>query len=151
MLSPQRLNLRSPNRRRMKPNNVIFLKCTRDSFYRAWLEILTPWHKLSSRERDVAARIIAQYFKLKESIKDPEVLKELLWSNTSRKDIRESLGMSQAHFQMILAKLRTNGVLVDGDINPKYIPHKTDDPRFMLSIVYDWSSVDNPIRPEGDA
>ena len=46
----------------MKPNNVLYVKCTRDSFYRAWLEILTPWHKLSSRERDVAARIISQYF-----------------------------------------------------------------------------------------
>lgn len=135
----------------MKPNNVIYLKCTRDSFYRAWLEILTPWHKLSARERDVAARIIAQYFRLKESIKDPDVLKEILWSNTSRKDIRESLGMSQAHFQMILAKLRNNGVLVDGDINPKYIPHKTDDPRFLLSIIYDWSTPEEPIIRQADA
>jgi hypothetical protein len=60
--------------------------------------------------------------------------------------MRESLDMSQAHFQMILAKLRTSGVLQDGDINPKYIPHTTDDPRFMLSIVFDWSSKSNPVN-----
>ena len=130
----------------MKPNNVIYLKCTDISFYRMWIEFLAPFHKLTSRERDVAARIIVQYFKLKDSIPDPEMLKEVLWSHTSRKDMRESLGMSQAHFQMILAKLRSAGVLLDGDINPKYIPHTTEDPRFQLSIVFDWSSRSNPIK-----
>ena len=129
----------------MKPNNVIYLKCTEDSFYRMWIEFLTPFHKLTAREKDVAARIIMQYFRLKDSVQDPYVLRELLWSRKSRKDIMESLSMSQAHFQMILSKLKSAGVLIDDDINPKYIPHKTEDPRVMLQIVYDWSSVKNPI------
>ena len=128
----------------MKPNNVIYQKCTRLSFFRGWVEFLAPFHKLTARERDVMARILVQYFKLKDNIPDPEVLKEVMWSQTSRKDMRESLGMSQAHFQMILAKLREAKVLVDGDLNPKYIPHVSDDPRFMLSIVFDWSSEGIP-------
>lgn len=132
----------------MKPNNVISLKCTEDSFYRLWMEFLAPFHKLTARERDVAARIIAQYFRLKENIPDPEVLREVLWSHKSRKDMRESLKMSPAHFQMVLAKLRESGVIKDGDLDPRYIPHKGQDPRFMLSIVYDWSSPDHPIRNE---
>ena len=130
----------------MKPNNVIYLKCTDVSFYRMWIEFLAPFHKLTARERDLAARIIAQYFKLKDSIPDPDMLKEVLWSHTSRKDMRESLKMSQAHFQMILAKLREAKVLVDGDINPKYIPHIDENPRFMLSIIFDWSSSQDPIN-----
>ena len=130
----------------MKPNNVIYLKCSGTSFYRMWIEFLAPFHKLTAREREVAARIIAQYFKLKESVPDPEMLKEVMWSHTSRKDMRESLGMTQAHFQMILAKLRTSGVLVDGDINPKYIPHVDENPRFMLGVVFDWSSSSNPVN-----
>lgn len=130
----------------MGPNNVIFQKCSEESFYRLWMEFLAPFHKLTSRERDVAARIIAQYFRLKENIPDPEVLKEVLWSQSSRKDMRESLKMSPAHFQMVLAKLKENGVLVNGDLNPKYIPHKKDESRFMLSIVFDWSSQSSPIH-----
>ena len=129
----------------MKPNNVIYLKCNEESFYRLWIEILTPWHKLSSRERDVAARVIAQHFKLQERVKDPVLLKEILWSQASKKNMRESLKMTQAHFHMVLAKLRQVGVIVDGDINPRYIPHKLDDPRFCLQIIYDWSSKSNPI------
>ena len=130
----------------MKPNNVIYQKCNSISFFRGWVEFLAPFHKLTSRERDVMARILVQYFKLRDSIPDPEMLKEVMWSHTSRKDMRESLKMSQAHFQMILAKLREAGVLVNGDLNPKYIPHIGDEPRFMLSIVFDWSSQSNPIN-----
>lgn len=126
----------------MKPNNLIYQVCTEDSFYRLWMTFLTPFHKLTSRERDVAARIISQYFKLKTEIADPEVLRDVLWSHKSRKDMRESLRMSPAHFQMVLAKLRENGVLIEGDLNPKYIPHKTDEHRFNLSIVFDWRTDD---------
>lgn len=114
-------------------------------FYRAWMEFLTPFHHLTSREKDVAARIIAQYFKLKKSIQDPELLKEVLWSQTSCKDMRDSLGMSPEFFRMNLAKLRTAGVIVDGDLCPKYIPHRDDDPRFCLQIVYDWSTPEDRI------
>lgn len=132
----------------MRPNNIIIQKCSEESFYRLWMEFLAMFHKLTARERDVAARIIAQYFRLKKNIPDPEVLKEVLWSQNSRKDMRESLKMSPAHFQMVLAKLRENEVIVDGDLNPRYIPHKGDYPRFCLSIVFDWSSPENPIRNE---
>lgn len=130
----------------MKPNNVIYLKCTEDSFYRMWMEFLTPFHKLTAREKDVAARILQQYFKFKDSVSDPDVLKELMWSRSSRVDIMTSLKMSQAHFQMVVAKLKAAGILIDGEFNPRYIPHKViDEPRFMLQIVYDWSSPKSPI------
>ena len=128
----------------MKPNNLLPIKCTEDSFYRLWIEFLAPFHKLTSRERDVAARILAQYFKLRESISDPVVLKEVMWSQTSRKDMRESLKMSPAHFQMVLGELKKAGVLVDGDLNKRYIPQKTDDSRFVFQIVFDWSSPEHP-------
>lgn len=134
----------------MKPNNIIPLKCTEASFYRLWIEFLGPFHKLASRERDVAARILAQYFKLKESVSDPEVLREILWSQTSRKDIRESLGMSPAYFQMIITKLKKVGFILNGGLNPKYIPHKGEDPRFMLAVIYDWSTPGNPIRKNAE-
>ena len=133
----------------MKANNLLYLKCEPNRFYRLWLEMLTPWHKLSSREADVAARIIEQYFKLKKSVPDPALLKEVMWSQSSRKDMRESLGMTPAHFQMVIAKLRKAGIIVDGEIYPKFIPHMTDEPRFCLQIVYDWSSPTNKIHGKG--
>lgn len=140
----------------MRPNNIIPVKCTEDSFYRAWVEFLAPYHKLTARERDVAARLLLQYFKFRENIVNPDapndpekhqVLLELLWSKNSRKDIMTSLQMSPAHFQMVVAKLRAAKFLIGDDINGQYIPHKIPgDTRFMLTVVYDWSSPSKPIK-----
>lgn len=137
----------------MKPNNVFLVSCTDTSFYRSWIEFLTPYHKLTAREKDVAARLLMQYFKFRESVPDDDVLRDLLWSRKSRTDMMASLGMSQAHFQMVLAKLKSAGFLKDGDINPRFLPHKVEgDSRFMLQVVFDWSSERNPIRrAEGQA
>lgn len=135
----------------MKPNNTIVLKCTEDSFLRTWMEFLAPFHRLTSRERDVAARLLKQYFRLKAEIDDPEVLRDVLWSRTSRKDMMTSLGMSSAHFQMVLAKLKKAGIIVNDDLNPKFIPHMSDNPRHMLCIVFDWSSPSHRITTPPNA
>jgi hypothetical protein len=60
----------------------------------------------------------------------------------------DSLDMSQPHFQMKLAKLKKAGVIVDGTIQPRFIPHMTDNPKFVLQLYYDWSSPSNPIRKD---
>ena len=63
-----------------------------------------------------------------------------------------SLQMSTAHFQMVVAKLRSAKFLIGNDINPQYIPHKiTGDTRFMLTVIYDWSTPNNPIRRETES
>ena len=127
----------------MKPDKLIRVKCTPESFYRAFVEILTPYHKLAAREKDVVARVIAQ----RASVSDPEVLKEVLWSHTSRNDMIESLGMTREHFQLLLGKLRRSGMLLDGGVDPRFVPKMTDEPRFFLGVLFDWSSPDNPATP----
>ena len=120
----------------MKPNNILYHKCTDRSFYRDWLTFLEPFHKLTSREMDVAARILRQYFTLRETIKDPDVLHEVMWMPSSRKDMRTSLGMTPAHFQIQLANLKKAGFLrQDNSIEPRFIPHTAGDPRFYLLVV----------------
>ena len=99
--------------------------------------------------RDVAARILMQYFRLKDSgVSDKEVLYELLWSKRSRQDMMDSLGMEEGNFRMELAKLRKWGFLINGEeINLKYIPHMVKDgQRYLLQVMYDWSTHENPIR-----
>ena len=131
----------------MKPNAHFYEKCNDVSFFRIWIEFLGPYHRLTSRERDVAARILLQHHILSESIPDPEVLRDVLWSRKSCKDMMESLKMSQAHFRMVLSKLREVQFLkANNDIEPKFIPKLGEEPRFVLQIMFDWSSPKNPIR-----
>ena len=132
----------------MKINKYLPVKCVDEAqFYRSWMEFFTPYHKLTAREKDVAARILAQYYKFKSNCQDPDVVNELLWSRSSRKDMMASLKMSQAHFLMVLAELKKSGFLKDGAICSSYLPDKsTDDPRFVLCVVFDWSSPRNPVH-----
>lgn len=130
-----------------RPNNVLQIKVTEDRFFRAWMDFLYPYHHLAPRGRDVAAKILSQYFKLRNAIKDPEVLREVLWSKNSKKDIMASLGMSQENFFMFIAKLKKAEFLLNDDINPKYIPNITDgEPRLLLLAMFDWSTPQNPIQ-----
>lgn len=135
----------------MQPNNTFFIETTAEGFYRAWMDFTAPYHRLTSREKEVAARILSYYFKLKASIQDPEVLRDLLWSRKTRKDMMESLNMTPAHFQMVLKKLRQAQFIVDGDINIRFIPHKTDDSRFMLAVYFNWSDAKHPIHGKEQA
>lgn len=133
----------------MKPNNVISLKCEDfNQFIKVWITFLKPFHRLTPSESDVAARILVQYFKLKASVPDQNILYELLWTSKSRKDIMDSLKISRAWFQMVLSTLKSSGFLEGNRINPRYIPHITDESRFLLDIVFDWSSPSKPIDNE---
>lgn len=117
-----------------------------------WVEFLTPFHHLAMREKDVMARIISQYFRLKEQCDDPVMLRALLWSPSSRQDIRASLGMTAQHFQVVLGKLREVGVLKDGDVNPRYLPHiRPDSHTFELRVVFDYSTAGDIETPRNEA
>lgn len=129
------------------PNNVFNVKCPQGKFLRSWMEFLTPYHHLTVREKDVAARIIEQYFKFREATEDDETLKELLWTHTSRKDMRESLGLSQPYFQIVLARLKQAGFLkADGGIEERYIPRVTGRPFHTLLVLFDMSTPQNPVH-----
>lgn len=137
-----------------RPNNVVLLRCGTESFYRMWVEFLTPFHRLANRERDVAARLLSQWGRLLEGCGGDEyVARQLLWTQASRSDMRATLGMTPAHFQMVLTKLKRCGFLdaKTGALNPRYIPHTVPgDPRFELRIVFDMSGGARP-APEGGA
>ena len=133
----------------MKPNNFFYVKCPDENrFFRSWVEFQTPYHHLTPREKDVAARILQQYFKFKMSMpedSDPDVLIELLWSRNSRRDMIASLQMSSPHFQMTLLKLRESGFLEGEKIGAKYLPTMTSGGKYLiLQVMFDWSSPGNP-------
>lgn len=131
-----------------RPNNFILLKCTNESFFRMWIEFLTPFHRLSMREKDVVAVIISQYFKLKAQCNNADVVRKLLWTKTSKKDMEASLGISQEHFNVITNKLKKSKIIIGGDINPRYLPHiEQDSNTFELRVVFDYSTPNRQEAP----
>lgn len=106
-----------------KINNVITIPTsTEGKFFRYWFEFLRPFHKLTDREIDVIASFVKQRYELSKVIKDQELLNKVTMSEDTKKKVREDCNISQAHFQVIMTKLKKSKVIDNGKINPKFIP-----------------------------
>lgn len=123
---------------RGKVDSVIKIPTTLDDFFRYWLEFLKPFHQLTGREIDVATALIRQRYELSKVIADDNILDKVVMSDDTRKIVREECNLSLPHFQVIMGKLKKNKIIVDGRINPKFIPNITEDhDNFQLLLLFE--------------
>lgn len=122
-----------------RPNNIIRIPTSLSvNFFKLWLMFLEPFHKLTKREIDVAASFVKQRYELSKVIKDSEILDRVTMSEDTKKKVREECNITLPHFQVILGKLRKNKVIVDGKINPKFIPNiNADNDVFQLLLLFE--------------
>ena len=92
------------------------------TFFRYWVEFLAPIHKLSRRDADVFASLLFERYKLSKVISDSRIVGNMLLSSEVRKSVCDYQQMTGAHLNTCLGTLRKNRVLVENDINPKFIP-----------------------------
>lgn len=110
------------------------------SFFRYWVEFLKPIHKLSPQGIELISLFLNKRQELSSSIIDENVLDEVLFSREVKKEIRETLGVTSNHFQVLMNDLRNKKVLVDGKINPKFIPivdKKQNDYKLIVQFRFD--------------
>lgn len=122
-----------------KPNNAIALKSSLSGkFFRMWLEFLRPFHKLTERETDVMAAFLKERFELSKVVSDQEVLNKLTMSEDTKRKVRDDCNISQAHFQVIMTKLKKSKMIDDGKINPRFIPRVEQDAKsFQLLLSFE--------------
>lgn len=122
-----------------KINNVITIPTSIEGkFFRYWLEFLRPFHRLTDREIDVTASFLKQRHELSKVVSDQEVLNKLTMSEDTKRKVREDCQISQAHFQVIMTKLKKSKVIDNGRINPKFIPKVDKDAKtFQLLLHFD--------------
>lgn len=121
-----------------KPNNAIRIPCSLSDFFKYWFLFLEPFHNLTNREVDVITSFVRQRYELSKVIKDNEILDKVAMSEDVKKKVREECGITLQHFQVIMGKLRKNNVIIDGKINPKFIPHITEENgMFQLLLLFD--------------
>lgn len=121
-----------------KPDSVVAIPCNIDTFFRRWFEFLEPFHKLTAREMDVATAFVKHRYELSKVIKDPEILDRELMGEYTRKQIREECNITLPYFQVIMGKFRKNKIIVDGKLNPRFIPNISEDAdSFKLLLYFD--------------
>lgn len=122
-----------------KPNNIVRIPCSLDSsFFRYWFMFLKPFHNLTDREIDVITAFVKHRYELSKVIKDTSILDKVTMNEDTRKKVREECGMTLAHFQVILGKLKKNKVIVDNKINPRFLPNIVEeDGTFQLLLLFE--------------
>ena len=122
-----------------KPNSVIKVQTSVNTdFFRLWLEFLRPFHRLTNKELEVATCFIKHYYELSKVISDPKILNQVSMSDEVKRKIREECNIKLPNFQVIMGKLKKNKVIVDGKINPKFIPDITEENGyFQLLLLFE--------------
>lgn len=120
---------------------IVRIPCKVDGkFFRYWFEFLQPFHNLTEREMDVITSFVKQRYELSKVIKDNEILDKVTMSEDTKKKVREECDISLPHFQVIMGKLRKNKVIIDGKINPRYIPSVDEENgSFKMMLLFDFS------------
>ena len=122
----------------IKPNAVVRIPTTLDSFFKQWLIFLKPFHGLTDRQIDIAAVFLKQRYELSKVISDEKLLDENVMSESTKKQVREECNITLPHFQVIMGKLRKNKVIVDGKINPRFIPNIDEETGiFQLLLLFE--------------
>ena len=124
-----------------KMNNVIRIPTSiSTSFFRFWFEFLRPFHNLTDREMQVASSLLKRRYELSKGIKDEDILDKVVMSEDTKKVVREECNISLPHFQVIMGKLRKNKIILDGRINPRFIPNLTEEQgSFRLLLNFELS------------
>nr|DAG90818.1 MAG TPA: hypothetical protein [Crassvirales sp.] len=122
-------------------DSIVRIPCKVDGkFFRYWFEFLKPFHNLTEREMDVITSFVKQRYELSKVIKDNEILDKVTMSEDTKKKVREECDISLPHFQVIMGKLRKNKVIIDGKINPRYIPSVDEENgSFKMMLLFDFS------------
>lgn len=122
-----------------KPNNIVRVPTSLEGkFFKYWFEFLRPFHNLTDREMDVITAFLKKRYELSKVIKDEDILDKVTMSEDTKNQIKEECNISNAHFQVIMGKLRKNKVIVDGRINPRFIPNITEENgSFQLLLLFD--------------
>lgn len=111
-----------------------------EGFFKYWFMFLRPFHNLTEREMDVITSFVKQRYELSKVIKDNEILDKVTMSEDTKKKVREECDISLPHFQVIMGKLRKNKVIIDGKINPRYIPPVDEENgSFKMMLLFDFS------------
>lgn len=84
------------------------------------------------------SELVKVRFQLSKVILDEDVLDSVLMSEDTKRQVREACGIKLSHFQVIMGKLRKQGVIVDNKVNKRYIPNlQPDATSFKLMFYFD--------------
>lgn len=113
------------------------------TFFKHWVDIMSPIHRLSRRDAEITASLLYRRYRLSKDISNEEILDHVLLSTEQRRELREEFGLTHQNFQVIMSKLKAKKIIIAGRINSKFIPN-IDDKTKEYKLVFHLRIVDEP-------
>jgi hypothetical protein len=118
-------------------NNAVRVPCNDlNTFFKYWLLFLEPFHKMSTREIEVAACFLKHRYLYSLDVLNPTIVEKLSMNEETKRIIAEECNLTSAYFQVMMSKLRKSKFVIDGKINPRFIPNVSSE-NFSLLIHFE--------------
>lgn len=96
-----------------KANNIYRIPCsTMEEFYKNWIDILTPIHKLTSKNKQILLAFFMLRYELAQSISNEVLLDEVLMNEDSKAKIKEKCNLQGNYLQVAMFTLAQQNVLI---------------------------------------
>lgn len=94
--------------------------------FNKWLNITKTFHNLNNQEQNVLSLFLYHHYLLKKDIKNKKILWKIVFDYDTKLKIKEELNLKDTHLQNLMTRLRKKNIIIDGKINPYFIPEITD-------------------------
>ena len=133
-----------------KANNIFRIPCnTIEEFYKNWVNLLTPIHQLTNKNKEILVAFLVLRHELSKSISDDTLLDEVLMNESSKAKIKARCNLKGNYLQVALFTLCKNNVIIkslsEDDIhkykyrlNPRILPDMgTTDSKVILQFNFE--------------
>ena len=96
---------------KIDPSNVRVLNLPRESFFLAWVNLLSPFINITKSEKKAFAAILKQRYKYSLTCSDSNLVDVLTLSTESRVIIKEELGINDRAFYNTLSILKKKKII----------------------------------------
>jgi hypothetical protein len=110
-----------------KNTNVKTFDVTLEQFFRVWLLLLKPFHKMTNKEMDIVAYLLYRRHNLMLKVKDEKLVNQLLIDTEVREEIKKKMGYSNNQvLSNMLSELRNRKILIGDSVTRVLIPNVED-------------------------
>lgn len=113
------------------------IKTNEKNFFKHWLILTKPLHKLSDQKIKVVSLLLYSYFNFKKEISNDNLAWKLTFDYDNKSKIKKEMEISNDQiFNNLLSTLRKDKIIVNNKINKSFIPNINLKTNNTFSIVY---------------
>jgi len=121
----------------MSNTKQALIKTTSKNFFKHWLVLTQPLHKMNTQSINVTALFLYYYFEFKKEISNDDLAWKLTFDYDTKTKIKEELNISQDQvLRNMMTVLRKDKVIVDNKINKSFIPIIDLNKSNSFSLIY---------------